>query len=50
MALMVCEKCTTRYSVGAPACPQCGATDAHEEGAEQEPAPAKKAAARKAAD
>lgn len=27
MALWRCTGCTTRYSVGAPACPHCGATD-----------------------
>jgi len=32
MALWACRSCTTRYSVGAPACPQCGSTDSYEEG------------------
>lgn len=27
MALWHCTKCTAAYSVGAPACPQCGGTD-----------------------
>lgn len=32
MALLVCEECTAKYSVGAPACPQCGSLEHHEEG------------------
>jgi len=31
--LWVCQACTTAYSVGAPACPQCGADDHVDEGA-----------------
>lgn len=27
MSLWVCKECTTRYSVGAPKCPHCGAVD-----------------------
>jgi hypothetical protein len=33
MALWVCEKCSTRYAVGAPACPHCAGKAHHEEGA-----------------
>ena len=44
MALWVCEKCTTKYSVGAPQCPQCGGKTYHEDGAK--PAKAKKVAAK----
>lgn len=32
VAVMRCESCTTLYAVGAPACPHCGSTAAHEEG------------------
>lgn len=32
MALQVCRGCTTRFSVGAPACPHCGSRDFYEEG------------------
>ena len=48
MALLVCTKCTTAYSVGAPRCPHCGnrksveqgtaAADALLDGARPEPA------------
>lgn len=31
MSVWVCGSCKTRYSVGAEQCPQCGATDPHEE-------------------
>lgn len=31
MAVWLCGGCGTRYSVGAPACPQCGANDPREE-------------------
>lgn len=34
MALWVCRGCSCRFSVGAPACPQCGSQDHYEEGAE----------------
>ena len=27
MALWICEKCRTAYSVDAPACPHCGSSD-----------------------
>jgi len=37
MALLVCTGCTSRYSVGAAQCPQCGSTEHVEEG--QEPMP-----------
>lgn len=32
--LWICQRCTTAYSVGAPACPQCGSADYAEEGLE----------------
>lgn len=32
MALWVCSRCTTRFSVGAPACPHCRSTEHYEEG------------------
>jgi hypothetical protein len=32
MALWTCEGCTTKYSVGAPACPHCGSLEHYEEG------------------
>jgi len=35
--LWICQSCTTAYSVGAPACPQCGSTEYAEEGAEVTP-------------
>lgn len=35
--LWECAECTCRYSVGAPACPQCGSTDHYEEGSEDMP-------------
>ena len=38
MALWICTKCTTRYSVGAPQCPQCGTKNHYEDGT---PAPKK---------
>ncbi len=31
--LWICKGCTAAYSVGAPACPQCGADDHFDEGA-----------------
>lgn len=31
--LWVCSECTTKYSVGARQCPQCGSTESHEDGA-----------------
>lgn len=34
MALQVCRGCTTKFSVGAPACPHCGSTDHYEEGSD----------------
>lgn len=34
MALLVCTGCTSRYSVGAAQCPQCGSTEYVKEGAE----------------
>jgi RNA polymerase subunit RPABC4/transcription elongation factor Spt4 len=34
MALWVCTKCTTKYAVGAPQCPNCG-TKAHYEDGEK---------------
>lgn len=37
MALWVCTGCTSRYSVGAVRCPQCGSTEYVEEGAENMP-------------
>lgn len=49
MALWVCASCSTAYAPGAPACPNCAAIEHHEAGAEPEPAPAKKPAAKKAA-
>lgn len=33
MSLLSCRACTTRFAVGAPACPQCGSTDHHQEDA-----------------
>lgn len=30
--LLICLDCTTAYSVGAPGCPQCGSTNAVEQG------------------
>ncbi len=42
MALWVCEKCTTKYSVGAPQCPQCGGKAYHEDGQKAKPKAAKK--------
>lgn len=41
MALLVCEKCTTLYSVGADKCPQCGSKQRHEDG--ERPTPKAKA-------
>jgi RNA polymerase subunit RPABC4/transcription elongation factor Spt4 len=32
MALWACRSCTTRFSVGAPACPHCGSLEHYEEG------------------
>jgi SAP domain-containing protein len=32
MALWVCGGCSTKYSVGAPACPHCGSLEHYEEG------------------
>ncbi len=32
MALLICNRCGTKYSVGAPYCPQCTSTDFREEG------------------
>lgn len=37
MALWICRGCTAAYSVGAPACPQCGSTDHTEEGQDDMP-------------
>lgn len=31
--LWICDACTSRYSVGAPRCPECGATAHHDDGA-----------------
>jgi hypothetical protein len=33
--LWICQGCTSAYSVGAPACPQCGSAEYLEEGAEE---------------
>lgn len=49
MALWVCDECSTAYAPGAPACPHCGEAKHHEQGAEPDPAPAKKPAVKKAA-
>jgi hypothetical protein len=38
MALLVCLKCTTRYSVGAPQCPHCGSKKSVEQGSKGDPA------------
>ena len=38
MALWICDKCTTKYSVGAPQCPQCGGKNHHEEGTKKKAA------------
>jgi hypothetical protein len=35
--LWICDDCTTPYSVGAPACPHCGATNYTEQGTEADP-------------
>lgn len=35
--LWICKGCTAAYSVGAPACPQCGADDHIDEGAAATP-------------
>ena len=32
MAAVVCESCTTIYTVGAPQCPNCGSKESHPEG------------------
>lgn len=32
MSLNVCAHCTTKFSIGAPHCPQCGNADYYEEG------------------
>ena len=32
MALWVCEKCGTKYTVGAEKCPHCGGKASHEDG------------------
>ena len=32
MALLVCEKCGTKYTVGAEKCPHCGGKQRHEDG------------------
>ncbi len=32
MALWVCNRCTTKYAVGLPYCPQCTSTDVREDG------------------
>lgn len=39
MALLVCRKCGTKFSVGAPFCPQCTAEDAYIEGTEEDNMP-----------
>lgn len=33
MALWVCSACSTKFSVGAPACPHCGGLEHEEDGA-----------------
>lgn len=40
MSLLICDDCTTAYSVGAPKCPHCGSTYAYEQGAGSDPAQA----------
>ena len=40
MAALVCLGCAAVYSVGAPACPQCGATESRGDWEEPAPAPA----------
>jgi rRNA maturation protein Nop10 len=37
MALLICLKCTTAYTVGAPACPHCGGKKAVEQGSKGDP-------------
>jgi hypothetical protein len=34
MALWVCNRCTTKFAVGLPYCPQCTSTDAREDGSD----------------
>ena len=36
MALLVCNRCTTRFAVGLPYCPQCTSTDCYTEGEEDD--------------
>jgi hypothetical protein len=37
MALLICLKCTTAYSVGAPCCPNCGGKKSVEQGSKGDP-------------
>lgn len=37
MTLLICLKCTCAYSVGAPACPQCGGKKSAEQGSKGDP-------------
>lgn len=37
MALIICLKCTTAYTVGAPGCPHCGSKKHVEQGAKGDP-------------
>lgn len=37
MTLLICLKCTAGYSVGAPACPQCGSKRSVEQGSKGDP-------------
>lgn len=30
--LVICDKCTTAYTPGAPRCPHCGSADHHDQG------------------
>lgn len=34
--LWICKDCTASYAVGAEKCPQCGSTEYHEEGSEEQ--------------
>ncbi len=44
MALLVCEKCGTKYSVGADKCPHCGGKKHYEDGTPPPKKPARKPA------
>ena len=41
MAALVCDDCTTVYSVGALKCPHCGSKESHQQGekAKRKPKP-----------